>query len=127
MEKRVHLPGQAGNISEWYERADLFTMSSQFEGFPNALAEAMAHGLPAVSFDCDTGPRDIIRHEINGLLAPPEDMPALARALARLMDDDTLRECYARRAGEVGERFSLERISAMWEGFIAKVLSQGGP
>ena len=58
--QRVLLPGWAGNIPDWYGRAHLYAMSSRFEGFPNTLTEAMAHGLPAVSFDCDTGPKDII-------------------------------------------------------------------
>jgi len=68
---RVKLPGRAGNMPDWYARADLFVMSSHFEGFPLVLVEAMAHGCPAVSFDCDTGPRDIIRDEMDGRLVRP--------------------------------------------------------
>jgi glycosyltransferase involved in cell wall biosynthesis len=98
-------------------------MSSRFEGFPNTLAEAMAHGLPAVSFDCDTGPRDIIRHEVDGLLVPPGDLDALTEALARLMADDALRQQYAARAVEVRQRFSMERVAGMWETLFEELLS----
>lgn len=118
----VAMPGRAGNVGAWYAAADLYVMSSRFEGFPNTLAEAMAHGLPAVSFDCDTGPRDIIRHELDGLLVPPGDVDALARALARLMADDGLRQRYAARAVEVRERFSMGRIAGMWEELFEELL-----
>lgn len=120
--ERVFLLGRVGNVGEWYECADLYVMSSRFEGFPNTLAEALAHGLPAVSFDCDTGPRDIIRHEIDGLLVPPGDVTGLALALDRLMGDSDLRECFAKRAVEARERFSLERIAGMWEALFEKVI-----
>ncbi len=121
LDGRVFLPGLAGNVGEWYERADLYVMSSRFEGFPNTLAEAMAHGLPAVSFDCDTGPRDIIRHEIDGLLVPPGDVARLIAALDRLMGDSALRVQFANRAVEARERFSLERITGMWEELFSEV------
>ena len=88
---RVCLPGRARNVNDWYARAALYVMSSRFEGFPNVLGEAMAHGCAAVSFDCDTGPRDLIRHEVDGLLAPAGDVDCLAAALQRLMGDDGLR------------------------------------
>lgn len=116
LEERVALPGRVGNIGDWYSRADLFVLSSRFEGFPNALAEAMAHGCAAVSYDCDTGPRDIIRHDIDGLLVRPVgNVPALTRALARLMDDDLERERMATRAVEIRRRYSLEKILPLWD------------
>lgn len=112
---RVLLPGIAGNIGRWYERADLYVMTSQSEGFPNSLAEALAHGLPAVSFDCDTGPRDIIRHGVDGLLVPANDADMLMLALERVMGDAGLRKTMAGRAQDARERFSIEKIAGMWE------------
>ncbi len=113
--ERVILPGRAGNMGQWYAAADLYVMSSRFEGFPNTLVEAMAHGLPAVSFDCDTGPRDIIRHETDGLLVPAGDGLALEAALRRLMDDEALRRQFGARAIEVRGRLALEKIASRWE------------
>lgn len=112
---RVLLPGQAGNIGNWYERASLFVLSSRFEGFPNTLAEALAYGVPAVAFDCDTGPRDIVRDGIDGLLVPAADIAALSAALDRLMGDAPLRVRFAERAVEARKRFASERIVARWE------------
>jgi len=122
LEHRIFLPGRAGNIGEWYENADLYVMSSRFEGFPNTLLEAMAHGLAAVSFDCDTGPRDIIRHELDGLLVPPGDISELTVALDRLMSDALTRQHFAERAVDVRERFSMERIVGMWEKLFEEIL-----
>jgi len=121
LEKCVFLPGRVGNVGEWYERADLFVLSSRFEGFPNTLTEAMAHGLAAVSFDCDTGPRDIIRHEVDGLLVPPGDVSAMTAALDRLMGDAGLRQKFAARAMEVREHFSIDRIAATWEELFEEI------
>jgi glycosyltransferase involved in cell wall biosynthesis len=121
LEKCVFLPGQAGNVGEWYERADLYVMSSRFEGFPNTLAEAMAYGLASVSFDCETGPRDIIRHEVDGLLAPPENVGSLTAALDQLMANAGLRQQFAARAVEIRARFSMERITGMWEELFDEV------
>ncbi len=123
LDHRVKLPGRAGNVADWYRRADLYVMSSRFEGFPNTLAEAMAHGCPAVSFDCDTGPRDIIRDGVDGLLVRPvEDVRALAAALVQLINDEAMREQMAERAIEVRERFSMARIGAMWDQVFEEVV-----
>lgn len=118
---RIFLPGIAGNVGEWYARADLFAMTSHSEGFPVALAEALAHGLPAVSFDCNTGPRDIIRHGIDGLLVPAGDSAALIQALERVMGDAHFREQLAARAPEARERFSIEKITRMWEDLFTEL------
>ncbi|MFC5458360.1 glycosyltransferase family 4 protein [Massilia niabensis] len=118
---RVLVPGIAGNVGEWYARADLYVMTSRSEGFPMALAEALAHGVPAVSFDCDTGPRDIIRHGVDGLLVPANDTAALTEALDRVMGDANLREQLAARAPEARARFSIEKIAGMWEELFAEL------
>ena len=121
----VRFPGQVDNPSDWYLRANLFVLSSRYEGFPNALAEAMAHGCAAVSYDCDTGPRDIIRHGYDGLLVTPVgDVPALAKALRRLMSDDTERQHMAARAVEVRERFSTRHILQMWDELLTNVAEE---
>ncbi|WP_404363723.1 glycosyltransferase family 4 protein [Marinobacter sp.] len=112
---RVHLPGRAGNLGDWYDRADVYVLSSHFEGFPNTLVEAMAHGVAAVSMDCATGPADIITPGRDGLLVPPETGAAgLAKALSSLMADPELRESMAAEAVDVREHFAIERVARQW-------------
>ena len=115
LEQRVSMPGVVGNLGDWYTEADLYVMTSLFEGFPNALGEAMSYGLPVISVDCDTGPRDIIRHQVDGLLVPQNDHHALVETLKMLMGDKMLRQKYAERSVEIRERLSIENISSLWE------------
>lgn len=121
LEGRILLPGRAGNVGQWYENADLYVMSSRFEGFPNTLAEAMAHGLPTVSFDCETGPRDIIRHNIDGLLVPAGSVVDLAAALRRLMANERQRSQLGHRGKEVLQRFSMQKTITMWENLFSEL------
>lgn len=123
---RVYLPGRVGNVGDWYARAQFYVLSSHFEGFPNTLVEALAAGCPAVSFDCETGPRDIIRHETDGLLVPPGDVQALASAMVRLMDNKELRNHFAARAVEARERFSIKHIGAIWDKLFNEVMKESG-
>ena len=115
LELRVSMPGVVGNLDDWYKSSDLFVMTSLFEGFPNTLVEAMAYGLPVVSVDCDTGPRDIIRHKVDGLLVPQNDPEALVSALTELMSNESLRLQYANHAVGIRERLSMIKIVALWE------------
>jgi GalNAc-alpha-(1->4)-GalNAc-alpha-(1->3)-diNAcBac-PP-undecaprenol alpha-1,4-N-acetyl-D-galactosaminyltransferase len=110
----VTLLGMVDDPGELMRRASLYVVPSRFEGFPNAMIEAMSCGLPVVSFDCPSGPRAIIRHETNGLLVPAEHVQALAAAMSRLMGDADLRQRLGGAAREVTSRFALDRVVDEW-------------
>jgi glycosyltransferase involved in cell wall biosynthesis len=117
--EHVSMPGLVGNVADWYARADLFVLSSRFEGFPSALIEAMASGCPCIGFDCDTGPRDLIEDGVNGRLVALGHVHELAAALSGLMLDPALRARFATRSEGVLERFSEQRIMADWQSVLS--------
>ena len=116
LQERVSLPGRAGNVGDWYQSANLYVLTSRFEGLSNTLLESMASGLAAVAFDCDTGPREIVREGVDGVLVRPNgDVDALCRELDAVMGDEALRQRMAEAATAVRERFSAERVLGQWK------------
>jgi GalNAc-alpha-(1->4)-GalNAc-alpha-(1->3)-diNAcBac-PP-undecaprenol alpha-1,4-N-acetyl-D-galactosaminyltransferase len=119
---RAHLVGLAEDVGTVLAEADIFVLPSRYEGFPNALLEAMAHGLAVVSFDCPNGPAMIVRHGVDGLLVPPLDVGALAEAIGTLMTDDEKRRALGARAVGVRERFPEQGVLERWEEVIEKAV-----
>lgn len=120
--KRVKMPGRVGNLSEWYERADLFVLSSRYEGFGLVIVEAAAHGCPIVATSCLSGPSDIITHGYDGWLVQPNDDCALASALEMLMHNQDLRQYLAANALQIASRYTVSQISLHWERLFSKIL-----
>lgn len=110
----VRLNEPTKNIGEEYAESSMLVMSSNYEGFPMVMIEAMACGLPAVSFDFKCGPKDIIRHGVNGLLVKNGDIQGLADAMMTLMGDEVLRKQMSVEARLVTETYSEEKVMGKW-------------
>jgi GalNAc-alpha-(1->4)-GalNAc-alpha-(1->3)-diNAcBac-PP-undecaprenol alpha-1,4-N-acetyl-D-galactosaminyltransferase len=110
----IEMPGHVANVSDWISRSSIFALPSRYEGFPNALLEAMQLGTACVSFDCPSGPGDLIEDGSNGLLVAPNDVEALSQALRKLALDEPLRERLAREATKVSATFSMDRVYGLW-------------
>lgn len=118
LENHVFLPGVKEDIDPHLAQASIFAFSSLFEGFPNGLVEAMAAGLACVSFDCNTGPRDVIRQNENGILVNEKDVVGLTVALKRLIKDESLREYLGENALQIGEHLSVQKVAKQYFEFI---------
>lgn len=105
------MPGFVRQPMHWLAHADLFVLSSRWEGFGHVIVEAMAAGAPVVAFDCPHGPRDIIEDRVNGLLIPDGDEPALTAAIATLLDDRDFGCRLSAAAMKDAARFSSSRIT----------------
>lgn len=122
--ERLAMPGTVRHPVAALQRSDLFVLSSRYEGFPNALLEAMSCGLPVISFDCPSGPSEIVRHGVDGLLVPREDWRALAEAMGSLMDDAAERRRLGANALDVKDRFAIDAVMAMWHSVVERVTGQ---
>ena len=111
----LHLQGVSSNIVKEYQNHSFIVSSSRAEGFPLVLIEASACGLPIVSFDCPSGPSEIVEHGGNGfLVSPVGNIDAMANRVMQLMADKSLRQKMGRRSLELSQRFKLENIAAEW-------------
>jgi len=105
----------SGDISEEYKQASIYVMTSRFECFPMVLLEAMSLGVPCISFDCPTGPSDIIQNGIDGRLVEKENVSAMANAIIELIENEEKRKKMGANAFENVRRFSPDHIYKLWE------------
>ena len=114
LQETVKLNEPTKNIGQEYSESSMIVMSSHYEGFPMVMIEAMACGLPAVSFDFKCGPKDIIKEGENGLVVKDGDIDGLAKAMMTLMRDDELRKRMGEEAKKVVETFSEAKVMDKW-------------
>ena len=115
---RCHLNGPTADIQKEYVNSSVFVFSSRFEGFGMVLVEAMACGLPVVSFACPCGPKDIVKDGDDGLLVENGNVNALTDSLIRLMGDADLRRRMAANGIKNVQRFSMMHIAERWKGLF---------
>ncbi|MFP4465196.1 MAG: glycosyltransferase family 4 protein [Alphaproteobacteria bacterium] len=122
---RIFLPGTTAEIDKEYQGAHIFALSSKYESFGLATAEAMAHGLPAIGFGSCPGTNELIVHNQNGLLVEEGDrVAAFAQGLERLMRDDQLRVDLGKRGLETVKKFHLDEIVGQWEALVKRVVEE---
>ena len=121
---RVVFTGALSNPFAVLKKAKLFVMASRNEGFPMAHGEALACGLPVIATDCPSGPSEMIRHEVDGLLVDNYDIEGLAAAMDNLMSDEQKRQQLAAKAPEVIERFGQDKIVVEWETLMHKLVEE---
>jgi glycosyltransferase involved in cell wall biosynthesis len=120
---RCNLIPRIGNIQVWYERAEIYVSASAYEGFPNALLEAMACRCAVIAFDCPTGPADIISNGEDGLLIPLNDTARFQQALSSLQKDSDTRKSLANKAADVLDRHSDTQFFASWDKVITAAVN----
>ncbi len=124
LKEKVFLLGKRSKISEQYASCKIFAFSSRYEGFPNALLEAMYFGLPCVSTDCPTGPAEIIDNGVNGYLVPIDDTASLAHRLKLLAHDERLRGVIGDAAKIAVEPFQTTLVIEEWQNLIHRLLEK---
>jgi len=111
---RVDFLGFRKDIDRLMRESSIFVVSSRYEGFSMVLVEAMSQGCACVSFDCESGPSDIIHHEVDGLLIRDQDNLAMSAALDQLMSDKALRERLSTAALQKARKFAADAIVDRW-------------
>jgi len=114
MEGKVHLPGRLKNPFVYMKNAEFMTLSSRAEGFPMVLIEALSLSCPVIATDCPTGPREIVKEDVNGLLIEMENQQVLTDSIDKLFYDKNLRQQFSENAQESVSHLSVENICREW-------------
>lgn len=112
---KVVFPGVVKDIGSYLQRASIFVLPSLREGFPNALVEAMAAGIPCIAFNCNVGLRELVENGSNGFLVEPRKIEALTEKIGRLVEDRSLREVMGEKARAVAKRLADSSSIQKWE------------
>ena len=125
LNERVLLMGLSTQSNLVLSSSKCFVLSSDYEGMPNALLEALAVGVPSISTDCPCGgPRCIIENGVNGYLTPIKDVDALANAMDSLLSDEKLCKGFSTKAREMSSAYRTENVFSQWREFVEKIINK---
>jgi glycosyltransferase involved in cell wall biosynthesis len=124
LENSVEIIPTSTDVISHYRQASIFVMSSRYEGLPLVLIEAMAMGLPIVSFDCETGPQDIVVDQETGVLVPPLDVSMLTKELETLMANEFKRKLFAEKGIQNSKKFEPKVILDKWESLLKELKNE---
>lgn len=121
LEKQLRLPGNVENIEDYYEKAAMFVMTSRFEGLPMTLLETKPFHLPIVSFDCKTGPKELIKDGVNGYLVYEGDAKGMAERITALIENKDKRIQFSKNAVLDMDKFELDGIIHSWDELLKSI------
>ncbi len=122
-DRRCHMYDSLTDVQNAYLNSSIFVLPSRFEGFSLVIIEAMACGVPVVSFDCENGPRNIITDGQNGFLVPPFDIDVYVERLLMLMQHEDLRQNMGIRARQTSYQYQIEDIALRWKALFDEVVN----
>lgn len=118
LDKQLLFPGNVNNIDEYYAKAAMFVMTSRFEGLPMTLLETKPFKLPIVSFDCKTGPKELVQEDVNGYLVAEGDNQAMAEKICKLIENKDKRKLFSQKSQIDMAKFELDSIIENWTNLI---------
>lgn len=119
LEKRVVLFGATPDAVKLINYASVFVLSSDYEGMPNALLEALAMGVPCISTNCETGPAELIENGVNGILTEPGNCDELAEAMLKIIQNPELAKQFSENGRKLLQTNSIESISQIWLDYLS--------
>ncbi len=124
--KRCHLNSSVVDVDEVYLKSSILVQPSRTEGFGLVIVEAMAYGLPVISFDCENGPRSIITNGEDGYLIPPFDVDLFSDRLVQLMNDEDLRKTMGEKGHGKSQRYDIDAVGKQWKQLFDELIRKNG-
>lgn len=120
---RVFLPGITNDVKKEIKNSSIFVLSSNYEGMPNALMEAMALGLPVISTDCPCGgPKELIENNVNGILVEVNNKTQLLCAIEKILSNEKIMDELGNQARNISKTHNIERINEKWINYIKEII-----
>lgn len=121
---QIEFLGPVHSLDNILRESSIFVLSSRYEGFGMVLIEAMSQGCACISFDCISGPGEIITNNVDGILVPDQNMKEMEKSLSDLIEDKSKRLLLANNAIKSVNRFSVENIVNKWEVLFSKIIKE---